>query len=298
MYPLHILLTGSSGMVGQELSFFLRNQGHSIQSLAHKKRTNAAFWINNKSIPTEAFENVNVCIHLAGSPIDKYWTSKNKALIYESRVGMTHLLCQKLATLKSPPHTLIMASGLHIDLFLDKTESPVTECTKTDNSFLATLVKDWELAAKPALERGIRVIYLRTGLILSPKGGFFKKISLPFRFGLGSTLANESHYLSWISIEDVIRVIVFCINNSAVSGPINLTSPCPITNKEFSQAVASLYNKKVYFNIPEFWIKLFLGQMGKETILTSLKSYPKTLIDLGFDFKHSDITSFLSSLKI
>jgi uncharacterized protein len=291
-----ILLSGSSGFVGSALCDFLIKQGHDVFSLVRKKpqtSNSEIYWdIKSREIELEKIEGIEVVVHLAGANISsRRWSKSYKRELYESRIKGTSFLVDSLGRLNSPPKTLIVASA--IGYYGDQGSAVLNESSGVGGSFLAQLCNDWEQEANKASTLGIRVINTRLGLVIGKGGGALSKMLLPFKLGLGGRLATGSQYMSWISLEDVIRTFEFLINNYNLSGPINIVSPNPVTNLEFTKTLGRVVRRPTLFSVPAFAIRLLFGEMGDELLLSSARVYPKQLLDVGFTFKHETIEKAL-----
>ncbi len=290
-----ILLTGASGLVGKALKPKLEAAGHIVVALSTSQRPGAYRWrpeIGN--IPEGVLQGVDTVIHLAGSPIDAIWTNKRKTLIYNSRIFNTAMLCEQLASLPVKPRRVILASGIHICPYLPQPEAPVSSETYTQGSFLATVIKDWELAARSLHEAKIDALHLRLGVVMSPKGGMLKKI-LPIAWcRLMPILGNGKQKMSWISLEDVIEIILWSLKTEGLKGPLAAVTPDSITQLEWATTVARHYHYKLWLHLPAGLIRLFLGQMAEELIFSNLSVQPKKLLDEGYAFRFSSFLDYLN----
>ncbi len=290
-----ILLTGASGFIGRALKPQLEALGHVVVELSTRERPGAYLWIPERGkIPQAAFQGVDTVIHLAGSPIDILWTHKRKRLIYKSRVLNTALFCEQLASLREKPRRVIFASGAHICPYLPHPAAPVTKETNTQASFLATVVRDWELATLSLQAAKIDALHLRLGVVMSPKGGMLKKM-LPFaRCRLIPILGSGKQIMSWIGLEDLVGVILWSLNTAGLKGPLTVVAPEPITQLEWATIVAHHYHYRPWLHLSEGLIKLFLGQMAEELFFSNLSVRPKGLIEQGYSFRFSHFADYLN----
>ncbi len=290
-----ILLTGASGFLGSALGPALEGLRHDLVQLSSQKRSGAHFWDqSSKGIPDEALEGIEAVIHLAGKPIDCLWTAKNRASIYRSRVLNTAILAKRLAHLGKPPRLVIIASGIHICPYLKTEESPVSVDTQVGDSFLARLVKEWELAALSLSQTHTRVIHLRMGVAMSPKGGMLKKILPLARYRLMPIFGSGEQFISWISLEDWVSIVLWCLEQPNLKGPINAVSPYPIRQIEFAKLLAEKFRYRPYLRLPEAFLKGVCKQMAKELLLKSIYSQPKALIEASFPFRFQHFGDYLN----
>lgn len=278
--PLKIALSGSSGFVGAALKTFLSSAGHAVFPLVRKKDTSGIFWDYSKGlIDSEALENLDAFIHLAGENIaSSLWSKAKKRKIYESRVLGTEFLVKTLNTLKKPPKTLISASAIGY----------------YGDDFLARLCAAWEEKAL-SYKKG-RVAIARIGLVLSPQGGALAKMLKAFRWGLGAFIGTGEQQMSWISLDDLIYAFYAFLSEKSFQGPINCTSPNPLSNKEFSQSLARVLQRPCLFSIPAFLLRQTLGEMAEATLLASHKIKPKRLEREQFPFQHPQLEQALQHL--
>ncbi len=275
-YPkekLHILMTGSTGLVGRSLVPLLKTMGHLVTPIQRHLSAGeeGIFWdIQNQKLDPELLENYDAVIHLAGENIAQFWTEQKKELIYNSRILSTHLLVKTLNKLKNPPKTLICASGLHI--------------YEEENRFLSQVVRDWEEETKAL--HNMRVVCMRTGVVLSPQKGMLKKLLGFFKSGLGAKIGDGSKHMSWISIDDLVYLYAHALMTETLEGPIDATSPNPVNQGEFSIVLAKVLKRPLFLKAPESLITALAGQMGEELFLSDLKITPKKLLDTGYTFSY------------
>ena len=247
---------------------------------------------------TEPLEGLEAAIHLSGASVAAHrWTAAYKREIRASRVESTQALAAALAGLRQPPKTLLVASATGIygnrgDDLLDERSSPGT-------GFLADLCREWEAAAGPAAEAGIRVVHLRFGVVLGPGAGALAKMLPLFRLGVGGRLGSGHQWMSWISLADAVAAVLFALgSNSAAStlaSPVNLTAPAPVTNAEFTRALGRAVHRPAILPAPAFALRLALGQMADEALLSSARVFPARLINAGFQFAHPNLEAALAA---
>ena len=283
---LKIALTGSSGLIGSALAPFLSTGGHQVQSIRRKKTT-GDFWEQTEL-------EVDAVVHLAGENLVGRWTPEKKALIRDSRVEGTRSLCQWLSGQQHPPKVLICTSA--IGYYGSRGEEELDEQSSPGEGFLSELTQAWEKAAEEAQQRGIRLVFLRLGVVLSPRGGALAKMLLPFKCGAGGRVGNGRQYLSWISIDDVLGAIYHALMNDSLTGPINVVAPRPVTNAEFASTLGSVLRRPALVPVPAAVVKSIWGEMGKELLLSSTRVMPKLLLQSGYCFRHAELADALRHL--
>jgi uncharacterized protein len=306
-----ILITGSHGLIGSSLIPLLTSIGrHKITRLVRKRNNSSNIGLNhptNKEDKKSIFwypeydkldhhelEGFDIIIHLAGENIFGRWTDIKKQRIFDSRVGSTKLLSKSLTKLSNPPSLLICASA--IGYYGDRPNEYLTEDSIQGKGFLSGVCQEWEKATREASEIGIRVVNTRFGVVLTPKGGILQKVLSPFKLGLGITIGNKDQYISWVSIEDVIKSIFYSITNTSIKGPVNVVSPKPVTNLEFSDTFKKIFNPKLSVSINQNIPKLIFGEMSKEVLSTNTCVIPKKLVSTGYKFFNSELEDSLRFL--
>ncbi|HMO01459.1 MAG TPA: TIGR01777 family oxidoreductase [Oligoflexia bacterium] len=292
-----ILITGSSGTIGTKLIPYLRQQDHDITRLVRSDpKSNDIFWNPNKNqLNSKQIEGFDGVIHLAGENIaTKRWTNKQKEIIRDSRVNSTKLLCETLASLENPPKVLISASA--IGYYGDRGDDQLDETSPPGDNYLAETCWLWEQETKPAEKKGIRVVILRTGIVLTPTGGALKKMLPAFKLGAGAIFGNGSQFMSWISIDDQLEIINYLLKEETISGPVNAVAPNPATNKEFAETISKILSKPLFLKIPPLVVKLIFGEMGTALLLSSQQVKPTVLLNNGYKFKHPTLETALRSL--
>ena len=295
-----ILVTGGSGLIGNRLITYLESLGHRVVSLVRSRERiteKSALW----STSTGYFDwdesvGIDAVVHLAGETILGRWSQAKKARIRDSRVDITRNLCEYLASLKSPPKTLVAASAT--GFYGDRGEESLSEKSLPGSGYLPSVCQLWEAATTPAVEAGIRVVNLRIGMVLTPEGGALASMLKPFRLGLGGKVGNGRQYMSWISREDLLAIIRYAVETEEFSGPVNAVSPQPVTNKEFTQVLGLAVNRPTLFSIPSLFVRLALGEMGKDVLLASAKVIPVRLQELSFPYCHTELSATLDDLLL
>jgi len=283
---MRVLITGASGLIGSSLILYLTTRGHSIVRLVRygKSAADAIPWNPaRREIDCASLEGFDAVVHLAGENIaGARWTAEQKQKIRDSRVGPTQLLCESLATLQQPPKVLIAASA--IGYYGDRGGEVLDEQSKPGAGFLPDVCRAWEDATELAVAKSIRVIHLRIGLVLSPKGGALAKMLPPFRMGLGGVLGSGRQYMSWIAMDDLIGAIHHCLMTEGLSGPVLAVSPHPVTNREFTKALGRVLSRPTLFPLPAFVLRVALGEMADALLLASGRATPARLISSGYPF--------------
>jgi uncharacterized protein len=299
-----VAVTGSSGLIGTALAASLQADGHQVVRLVRRPPRGAdeVRWDPQAADAGDpALDSVDACVHLAGAGVgDHRWTASYKAEIRASRVLATRALATALAAAKPAPKVLVAASA--IGWYGDTRGSEVAEDVPAGRGFLSRVVHDWEAAAEPARQAGIRVVHLRSGLVLGKAGGVLARLAAPARFGLLPRFGDGSQVMSWISLTDEIRAIRFLLDVDGAegrSGPYNLTAPNPVTDSELTAALHHVFSRPDFswLRIPEFVLRLALGEMSAE-LLTSARVLPRRLLEAGFEFDYPTIgTALAAELK-
>ena len=280
---MRVMLSGSSGLIGSALSVDLQSDGHEVVALPRTYEE-----------PID-FSGVYAVVHLAGENIASgRWTEDKKKRIEQSRVKGTRQLSEQLARSADKPSVFICASA--IGFYGDRSDELLDEKSGAGEGFLSTVCRKWEAATLPAEESGIRTIKMRTGVVLSKKGGAFKKMLLPFRLGMGGMVGDGRQFMSWISLEDMVKIIRFLIDNESISGAVNLVSPNPVTNREFTKTLGKVLQRPTLLPLPAFAARLTFGEMADELLLASCHVTPHKLLDNGYAFRHNDLQMALEDI--
>lgn len=295
---MRILLSGSSGLIGSHLRAFLKEKGHEVVRLvrSHEDAKDAVYWDPVQGLfRKEDFEGFDAVIHLAGAGIAKgRWTKKTKEQLFLSRCRDTWLLSQVLVRLYRPPKTLLCASA--VGFYGDRGDEDLSEESLQGQGFLADLCGKWEKATEAIENRGTRVVHTRFGAVLSEKGGMLKKMLGPFLFGLGGKMGSGKQWISWIAIEDLLGAFDHCLKKEEISGPVNFTSPHPVTQGEFARVLAQKLRRPAFFHLPKWLLMLLFGEMAKEALLSSQKVKPEVLLKTGYQFQCRDLKAALDKL--
>ena len=289
---MRVAITGSTGLIGTALVGQLKAEGHSVQRLVRRKATSPeeVQWDPmTGTIDLAALEGVDAIINLAGAGVgDKRWTPKYRATILNSRLLGTTTIAHAVETLK--PKVFISASA--IGFYGETGNRAVVETDRGADDFLSVVCREWEAAADLAV--GVRTVKIRTGLVLDPTGGALGRLLPLFRLGLGGKLGSGKQWWSWITLHDEIKAIIHCLN-SDISGPVNLTSPNPVTNQDFTASLARAVHRPALLPAPAFALKILIGGFSGE-ILGSAKVLPKALQDSGFVWDFPHLTTALEAL--
>ncbi len=291
---MNILISGSSGMIGGKLSALLEREGHSVIPLVrHEPDEGERFWDpDNPTIKPDVFENIDVLVHLAGRSIaSARWTETEKQLIRDSRVEGTRLISEALRESRAPVRVLVCASA--VGYYGDRGDEWLSEESPPGEGFLSEVCVEWERATGPAAEAGIRVVNTRFGVVLSERGGALAKALPPFKAGLGGVFGDGEQFWSWISLEDATRAIRHALLTDSLSGALNVASPHPVRNRDFTKALGDILHRPTIIPVPAFAARLMLGEMADALLLASARVKTDRLSESGFTFSHPDIESAL-----
>jgi uncharacterized protein len=293
-----ILVTGSSGLVGTALISFFKKEHHEVYKLIRLRADllpNEIAWDPERGVINPSLlEGFDAVVHLAGENIMGRWTTSKKKRIKESRVKGTQLLCQSLCQLKKPPQVLISASA--IGYYGNRGDEILTEQSTKGEGFLADVCEEWEEATRLAAEKGIRVVNLRIGMVLSPHGGALKQMLPIFKLGLGGRMGPGNQYVSWVAIDDLVRVIDYAIHQESLAGPLNAVAPYPVTNEEMTKIMGHILHRPTFLAMPTFMVELVFGELGKEVLLSSARAEPKKLEAAGFQYGSSRLEEALRKM--
>ena len=292
-----IIISGASGLIGKPLVKKLRLAGHEVVQLVRRTpNANESKWNPaTEQIDASVIDGSDAVIHLSGAGIgDRRWTTKYKQELVESRTKSTALLASTIANSAKKPSVFL--SGSAIGIYGPRGDEELTEQSSNGSSFLADICKQWEAAAKPAVDAGVRTVYLRTGIVLTPLGGALKKQLPLFKLGLGGKFGDGRAWQSWISLDDELAAIEHLLT-AKVSGAVNLTAPNPVTNADFTTTLARTIKRLAILPIPKFGPQLLLGaELADALLFTGQRVMPAELLKSGFVFKHSTIEVALRAL--
>jgi len=295
---LHVAVTGASGLIGSALTRRLMADGHRVSPLVRRPAGPGEISWDPASgrLESKDLEGLDAVVHLAGESVGVRWTASRKARIRESRVRGTRLLTEALARTSRHPAVLVSASA--IGIYGDRGDEILTESSApaAGDDFLASVTRDWENAADSARAAGIRVVHPRFGVVLSPAGGALAKMLWPFRLGLGGRIGSGAQWMSWISIDDVAGALLHLIRTASLSGPVNLTAPAPVRNRDFTRALGRVLSRPAVLPVPAAALRLVLGEMADAALLASARVRPDRLIGSGYQFVHPDLDTALRQM--
>ena len=279
-----VLISGATGMIGSALSRELMDGGNLVTRLTRSPGSEDVGWDPSRGeIDASRLAGHDAVVHLAGESISEgRWTAEKKRRLLESRRQGTGLLAESLANLPEPPEVMVSASA--VGYYGDRGDELVDESSPPGKGFLADVCKDWEAATAPARDAGIRVVNLRIGVVLDTKGGALSQMLTPFKLGAGGVLGSGRQYISWITLEDVVRAIQFCLASSAMSGPVNGVAPEPVTNRELTKTLGRVLRRPTMFPMPAFAARMAFGEMADEMLLGGSRVQPRALSSAGFQW--------------
>ena len=295
---MRVAISAASGLIGSALAGDLEADGADVVRLVRRPARSPAETIWNPQVAAggldpAALRGVDAVVHLSGAPVAaRRWTPARKAVLRSSRIKSTKTIASAMAAADARPGVLLCASA--IGYYGDTGDRAVDESAPGGAGFLAELARDWETAAEPARAAGIRVASFRSGVVLAAGGGMLGRLLLPFRLGLGATLGSGRQYVSWISLTDEVRAIRFLLGSADADGPFNLTAPAPVTNSEFTRALATALGRPALLNLPTVVLRTALGEVASE-LLGSARVMPARLRAAGFSFAHPDIATALKA---
>ena len=298
---MNVLVSGSTGLIGEALVPELEAGGHRVVRLSRSSRGGAVRWDPMRGeIQAERLTGVEAAVHLAGesiageNPVTGRWTSKRKARILQSRTKGTRLLAETLARLPTPPRVLVSASA--IGYYGDRGDEVLREDSAPGNSFLGEVCREWEAAADPAREAGMRVVHPRFGIVLSKEGGALGTTLPIFKLGGGGRIGNGRQWWSWVALDDVVGAVVHALTTDSLSGPANVGSPNPLRNAEYTKLLGRVINRPTPFPLPAPVARLALGQVADELLLASARVEPARLLETGYEFRYPHLEGALRHL--
>jgi uncharacterized protein len=297
--PLRVAVTGASGMIGRALVPFLTTGGHTVVRLVRGRahEGEAAWNYEHGRIEAAKLEGLDAVVHLAGENIAVRWTEARRRRILDSRAIGTRFLAETLARLRRPPRVLV--SGSAIGIYGNRGDETVTESSPLlagPPDFLTEVGREWEAATEPARAAGIRVVRLRTGLVLTPAGGVLGRMLRPFRLGLGGPLGHGGQWMSWIAMDDLLGAVHHALMTEALAGPVNATAPHPVASKTFASALARILHRPAALPVPAAALRLAFGEMADVALLSSARVLPARLQESGYTFRYPELDGALRFL--
>lgn len=308
---MRIGITGASGFLGSALGKLAAKAGHRVVAFSRSGKVDKP-WVSESRVlraaqpdkplilnqpqdfPTLDASGCDVLVHLAGEPLLGFWTRRKKDLIWRSRVDLTKAIVAALAQPSPRPRVLLCASG--VGYYGSRGDELLDESSARGGGFLSDLCGEWEAAVRGAERQNARVVLLRTGFVLGHGGGAFPLMKRIFRLGLGGRLGDGRQWMSWIHLEDHARLMLWCIENAQVTGPVNLVAPNPVTNRELTATLARCLKRPAFFHAPAFALRLLIREMADEMLLASQRAAPRVALDLGFEFRHTNLAGAFSNL--
>jgi uncharacterized protein (TIGR01777 family) len=299
---MRVAITGSTGLVGSAVVPALAESGYEVVRLLRRPPAPgemAIRWDPEKgAIDPGGLEGLDAVIHLAGENVGAgRWTPGRKVAIRDSRVNGTRLLCEALAGLARPPKTLVCASA--VGYYGDRGEETLTEGSLPGTGYLAEVCREWEAASDPAARKGIRVVSLRIGMVLSPKGGALARMLPLFRAGLGGVIGDGRQYVAWVALDDLPRILLHALRCGDLFGPVNAVAPRPVTNREFTEALGKALSRPTLLPVPSFALRLAVGrEMADALLLASARVVPRRLEETGYPFRFPELGGALRQLVV
>ncbi len=294
---LTVAVTGASGLVGRALTRFLTTGGHRALRMVRRREDvgpDALHWNpHTGEIDVEGLRRADAVVHLAGASIaGGRWTDDRKKVIRDSRVQGTALVARTLASLR-PEGPGVLVSSSAIGYYGNRGDERLDETAESGKGFLADVVRAWERATEPAARAGVRVVRLRTGVVISPAGGALGQMLLPFKMGVGGRLGSGRQYFSWVDLDDLVGAIVHALYDAALDGPVNATGPNPVTNAAFTDALGRVLGRPTIVPVPALAVRAAFGQLGEETVLWGQRVFPAKLERSGFRFAYEGVEDSL-----
>ncbi len=296
---MRVTVTGASGFIGRRLLPRLEAAGHNLHLVGRAPKAGrpagAQFsaWDPETGLPPPLAVDCDAIIHLAGEPVDQRWTPEAKRRMRDSRVRGTTNLVDAIRASDRKPSVLISSSA--VGFYGDRGDQILTEDASPGDTFLAKVSLEWEAAARAAEAMGIRVVLLRTGIVLGPNGGALAKMTPPFKAGVGGRLGSGKQWMPWIHLDDLVGLICFALDNPKIAGPLNGSAPNPVTNADFSDALGRALHRPAILPVPEFAIRLLYGEMA-EILFHSQRVVPQKAVQSGYEFLHPEVLAALKSV--
>jgi uncharacterized protein len=293
--PIIVAVTGATGLIGSALTDNLRARGHTVRRLVRSSpQPGDVLWDPaHGTLDAGALSGVDAVVHLAGEPVAHRWTAGRKRAIRESRVRSTDLLARAVVALPRKPRVFL--SGSAVGYYGDRGDEVLDESASPGSDFLAGVAREWEGATMPMTDAGVRVVLLRTGIVMSRKGGALAKLLPIFRLGGGGPLGSGKQWMSWIGLDDHVRAMEHALFTESMRGAANLVAPNPVTNAEFATTLGRVLARPALIPVPAFALELLYGEMARATLLAGQRAVPKALSAAGFQFENSTLEGALIS---
>jgi uncharacterized protein (TIGR01777 family) len=281
-----VAVTGATGLIGTALVTRLRADGHTVRRLLRSSRgatPGDVVWDPTRgALPPNALDGVDAIVNLAGEPVAHRWTAERKRAIRDSRVRTTELIVEAVHALERKPRVLLSASA--VGYYGDRGDAPLDESSAAGSDYLARVCVEWERATAPAVDAGVRVVLLRTGIVLSPHGGALARLLPFFRLAAGGPIGRGTQWMSWIGLGDHVRAMLHVLRAESISGPANLVAPNAVTNADFATTLGRVLARPALVPVPAFALELLYGEMARATLLAGQRVLPRSLVASGFEF--------------
>jgi uncharacterized protein (TIGR01777 family) len=291
---LRVAVTGASGTIGTAVTRALRERGDEVTALSRSGSGGAVRWAAPalEPAPAEALRGRDAVVHLLGEPLSQRWTDSAKREIRDSRILGTRNLVAAMAALPAAERPRVLVSQSGIGVYGARGDEQLDESAPPGDDFAARLVADWEAEARRAEELGVRVAITRAGVVIAPSGGALEKMLPFFKLGVGGPVAGGRQYVPWVDLSDMVGAILFALDNEAASGPLNVTAPEPVTNRELSRALGRVLRRPAFAPVPALALKLLYGEMAT-IVLTGQRALPARLTELGYEFRRPELEDAL-----
>jgi uncharacterized protein len=288
-----VAIAGASGFLGTAFARHLTREGHEVRRIGRASSRGVDFqWdLDAGRLDPAALDGAEVVVNLAGENVAQRWTQAHKRAILTSRLRSTEVLAKTMAAVRTPPRVFLSTSA--IGIYGSRGSQALDESSAPGRGFLADVVQQWESAATPARDAGVRLVHPRLGLVMHPDGGVLSKLLPLFNVGGGGKIGKGDQWMSWIGMHDLLRALVFLMNTDAITGPVNVTAPNPATNAQFSHTLGEVLHRPALATVPEFAVKLMFGEMGEETLLSGQRVLPRRLLDSQFQFDYPELAAAL-----
>ena len=288
-----VAIAGASGFLGRAFAQYLTTRGHAVRRIGRRSSRGVDFHWNLEAgqLDPAVLDGAHVVVNFTGENIAQRWTRDHKQAILTSRVRSTEVLAKTMAAVRSPPRVFLSTSA--IGIYGSRGDEVLDESSTPGRGFLADVVRQWEQAAVPARDAGVRLVHPRMGLVMHPDGGVLAKLIPIFNVGGGGRIGRGTQWMSWIAMHDALRALDFLMSTDSMVGPVNISSPNAVTNAQFSHTLGDVLHRPAIATVPEFAVKLMFGEMGEETLLSGQRVAPKSLLDAGFAFEYPALDAAL-----